>query len=76
MCEIAPPKLVGTSLGFLNTAMDIGQTIGLMISGIILTTAFAYTGLFTLLALILTTSAIIFTFSSINKEKTKNPAIT
>jgi MFS family permease len=69
MCELAPPKLVGTSMGFLSTIMDIGQTLGPIISGIILATTLAYTGLFTSLTLLLITSAIIFLLSGISKEK-------
>jgi MFS family permease len=61
MCEIAPPNLVGTSMGFLSTIMDIGQTLGPIISGMILATTLAYTGLFTSLTILLITSAIIFT---------------
>jgi MFS family permease len=69
MCEIAPPKLIGTSMGFLSTTMDIGQTLGPIISGIILATTFAYTGLFTSLTLLLLTSTIIFSLFGIAKEK-------
>jgi len=77
MCELAPPKLIGTSIGFLNTTMDIGQTLGPIISGIILATTLTYTGLFTSLTILLTTSAIIFTISNIDKHhKTNNPKTT
>jgi len=72
MCELAPPKLVGTSMGFLSTTMDIGQTLGPIISGIILATTLAYTGLFTSLTLLLITSAVLFLLSDINKEKDKD----
>ncbi|MDR0373802.1 MAG: MFS transporter [Nitrososphaerota archaeon] len=68
MCELAPPKLVGTSMGFLSTVMDIGQTLGPIISGVILATAFAYTGLFTSLTLLLVASAVIFLISDIGKK--------
>ena len=66
MCELVPPNLVGTSMGFLSTIMDIGQTLGPIISGIILATTLAYAGLFTSLTILLITSAIIFTISNIN----------
>jgi MFS family permease len=73
MCEIAPPNLVGTSMGFLSSIMDIGQTLGPIISGIILATTLAYTGLFTSLTILLIISAIIFAFSNIAKHyKTGN----
>jgi len=73
MCELTPSNLIGTSMGFLSTIMDIGQTLGPIISGIILATTLAYTGLFTSLTILLITSAIIFTISNINKHhKTNN----
>lgn len=61
--ELAPAKLVGSSLGFLATTMDMGQTLGPIVSGIILATAFGYVGLFASLSLILIISAILFAFS-------------
>jgi sugar phosphate permease len=72
MCELTPPNLIGTSMGFLNTIMDIGQTLGPIISGIILSTTLAYTGLFTSLTILLMTSAIIFTISNIDKHLQNN----
>jgi MFS family permease len=69
MCELTPPNLIGTSMGFLNTIMDIGQTLGPIISGIILATTLAYTGLFSSLTILLITSAIIFSLSGIGKQK-------
>ncbi len=71
MCELAPPNLIGTSMGFLSTIMDIGQTLGPIISGIILATVLSYTGLFTSLTILLITSAIIFTISNIGKHQYK-----
>lgn len=67
MCELTPPKLVGTSMGFLCTIMDIGQALGPIISGVILATTFAYTGLFSSLTLLLVSSAVVFLFSGIGK---------
>ena len=68
MCELTPTNLIGTSMGFLSTTMDIGQTLGPIISGIILSTVLAYTGLFTSLTILLIASAIIFTLSGIGKQ--------
>jgi MFS family permease len=68
MCELTPPKLVGTSMGFLCTVMDVGQALGPIISGVILATTFAYTGLFSSLTLLLVASAVIFLFSGIGKK--------
>jgi len=60
MSELAPAGLVGSSMGFLATTMDIGQTFGPIVSGIILATTFGYTGLFASLSLILIASTVIF----------------
>ena len=61
--ELAPSGLMGSSIGFLATTMDIGQTLGPIVSGIILATAFGYIGLFTSLSLILIVSATVFAVS-------------
>jgi MFS family permease len=68
MCELAPANLVGTSMGFLSTIMDIGQTLGPIISGVILATTLAYTGLFTSLTILLIASAVIFAILNTNKQ--------
>ena len=60
MSELAPVGLVGSSMGFLATTMDIGQTLGPIVSGIILATAFGYMGLFVSLGLLLIVSVVIF----------------
>jgi MFS family permease len=69
MTELTPSNLVGTSMGFLSTVMDIGQTIGPIISGIILASALAYTGLFSSLTILLAVSAAAFFISGIAKTK-------
>ncbi len=60
MCELTPSSLIGTSMGFLSTVMDIGQALGPIISSLILATALAYLGLFSSLAILLVLSALIF----------------
>jgi MFS family permease len=62
--ELAPKELVGTSMGFLDTVMDVGQTIGPIISGFILATNLRYTGIFISLTLIMLISCMTFLFSS------------
>ncbi len=64
MSELAPQGLIGASMGFLSTLMDVGQTLGPFVSGIILA-AFAhqYGPLFTSLSLLLLLSAAIFSLS-------------
>ncbi|WNZ28942.1 MAG: MFS transporter [Candidatus Bathyarchaeota archaeon] len=59
-CEIVPSNLLGTSLGFLSTLMDVGQTLGPIISGIILATSLQYSSIFFSLSLILIASTIVF----------------
>jgi MFS family permease len=71
MCELTPSNLVGTSMGFLSTTMDIGQTIGPIISGVILATVLQYNGLFTSLTALLLASACVFLFSGIAKTPTE-----
>jgi len=69
MCELTPANLVGTSMGFLSTTMDIGQTIGPIISGLILASTLQYTGLFLSLTLLLAFSAVVFFFSGVAKSQ-------
>lgn len=66
--EIAPSNLVGTSLGFLSTMMDVGQTLGPVVSGIILAVTFQYSALFYSLGLLLIVSALAFTLSKTAKN--------
>jgi sugar phosphate permease len=72
--EVNPANLVGTSMGFLNTMMDIGQAIGPIISGIILVSILSYSGLFSSLTVLLAVSAVVFFVSGIAKARagTKN----
>ncbi len=58
--ELARRELVGTSMGFLDTMMDIGQTLGPIISGLILATRFRYQGVFPLLAFVSLISCVVF----------------
>lgn len=67
-CEIAPQKMSGTSLGFLSTMMDIGQTLGPIISGLVLAVSAQYTTLFISLSIILVVSAVIFFMNMISKK--------
>ncbi len=61
--ELAPATLVGASLGFLATTMDIGQTLGPIVSGIIFATSLRYLGLFLSLVLFLVVSIAVFAWS-------------
>jgi MFS family permease len=63
VCDIVPASLVGASMGFLSTMMDIGQTLGPIISGIIFATSLRYLALFVSLSFLLIISSIIFLLS-------------
>jgi len=67
--ELVPKELVGTSMGFLATIMDVGQTIGPIITGMILATNLAYQGSFPALTAVLLLSCVIFALSRVAKAK-------
>ena len=67
--EVNPANLVGTSMGFLSTMMDVGQAIGPIISGVILASILSYSGLFSSLTLLLAASAVVFFVSGVAKTK-------
>ena len=69
MVELTPKSLVGTSMGFLSTIMDVGQVLGPIISGVILASVLQYNGLFISLTVLLAVSAAIFFLSGITKAK-------
>jgi MFS family permease len=69
ICEQGPSTLIGASLGFLATTMDIGQTVGPVISGIILSSIFHYNAMFYSLSALLISSCLIFNFSKIAKNQ-------
>jgi MFS family permease len=60
LVEATPQNMIGASMGFLSTVMDIGQTLGPIISGIILASSLQYFGLFTSLTALLVFAAAIF----------------
>ncbi len=60
VCDLVPASLVGASMGFLSTMMDIGQTLGPIISGVIFATSLRYFALFVSLSVLLILSSIIF----------------
>lgn len=60
MCELVPNEIVGTSMGFLATTMDVGQTLGPIICGFILATSLQYVGVFVSLSIVLLLSCLIF----------------
>ena len=72
--ELVPREVVGTSMGFLATAMDVGQTIGPIVSGFILATSLQYAGVFPSLALVVLFSCIVFALSGVAKKKLSSDA--
>jgi len=72
--ELVPKDTVGTSMGFLDTIMDVGQTIGPIISGLILATSLQYTGLFFSLTFILLLSCSVFLMLGMSKTSLNNAA--
>ncbi|MGD6807123.1 MAG: MFS transporter [Candidatus Bathyarchaeia archaeon] len=63
MAEIVPATLIGASMGFLSTMMDVGQTLGPIVCGVILATNLRYLGLFLTLSTLLLVSVAVFMFS-------------
>jgi MFS family permease len=66
--ELVPQELVGTSMGFLDTTMDIGQTLGGFVSGLILATSLHYAGVFLSFAIVLLSTCVVFGLSGIGKR--------
>jgi MFS family permease len=60
VCELVPCTLVGASMGFLATMMDVGQTLGPLISGVIFASSLHYFGLFVSLSVLLIVSIFVF----------------
>lgn len=62
--ELVPKQLVGSSMGFLDTIMDAGQTLGPIVSGFILGTSIQYglhyTLVFPFLGVVLLTAGFVF----------------
>lgn len=63
--ELSPKELIGTSTGFLDTVMDLGQTAGPIISGFVLGTYLGYYGMFPSLAIVLLFACTVFALSKV-----------
>ena len=61
--DLVEKDYVGTAMGFLSTIMDIGQTLGPIITGFILATTMTYHSVFTSLTFILLVSCLVFSIS-------------
>lgn len=63
--DLVSIEVVGSAMGTMGTLMDVGQTLGPIICGLILVTTFGYRGLFSSLTIILLSTAAIFSTSNI-----------
>jgi MFS family permease len=63
--ELSPKELIGTSTGFLDAVMDLGQTAGPIISGFVLGTYLGYYGMFPSLAIVLLFACTVFALSKV-----------
>jgi MFS family permease len=69
VADLVPIGLVGASMGFLSTTMDIGQTLGPIVSGVIFSTNLRYTGMFLSLSLLMVVSIVVFLLSKRHAPK-------
>ncbi len=67
--ELAPSNLTGTAMGFLGMTMDIGQTIGPLVTGVLLATNLGYQGSFPALTAVVLFSALIFALLRVTKAR-------
>jgi len=66
--ELTEDQLVGTGMGFLGTIMDVGQTLGPIVTGLILATSLGYLGSFAALTGILLAMCAIFVAAGVEKR--------
>jgi MFS family permease len=66
--ELVEHELVGAGMGFLSTIMDVGQTLGPIVTGLILATSLAYVGSFASLTAVLLATCTIFVGAGIGKK--------
>jgi MFS family permease len=67
--DLVSKEMYGTALGFLSTAMDVGQTLGPIITGFIFATALGYFGAFISLGIILLVFSLVFSLQNVIEEK-------
>jgi DHA1 family multidrug resistance protein-like MFS transporter len=72
-CDLVPTELVGTSMGFIDTLMDVGQTLGPIMCGVILAASIAhglqYALVFLTLGAVMLATGTIFAVSKIFKPQ-------
>ena len=70
--ELTDKALIGTGMGFLGTIMDLGQTLGPIITGIVLAVGLGYLSSFASLTVILLATCGIFIISGASRIPAKN----
>ena len=60
--ELSPSNLTGTAMGFLGMTMDVGQTVGPLITGMLIATNLGYQGSFPAITAVLLLSALASAF--------------
>jgi MFS family permease len=73
--ELVPRDTVGTSMGFFDTVMDVGQTIGPIISGLVFAASLQYSALFFSLTFVVLLSCIIFVLVHAKKQTAASNSI-
>lgn len=67
--ELAPSRFIGASTGFLDTMMDVGQTVGPIVGGFVLATALGYYGLFFSPVIVLLFACAAFVLSGVARKR-------
>jgi MFS family permease len=67
--DLVSKEMYGTALGFLSTVMDVGQTLGPIITGFIFATALGYFGAFVSLGIILLVFSLVFSLQNVIEKK-------
>jgi MFS family permease len=70
--ELSEQNLVGTGMGFLSMIMDVGQTLGPIITGFILAASLSYSYSFYSLSIILLAACVIFAVAGIAQNKKRD----
>ena len=72
--ELVPLEACGGAIGFISTLMDMGQTLGPIICGVILSTFLGYLGIFSSLMIILLSTAAAFALFGTGRADSESEA--
>jgi MFS family permease len=70
--ELSEQNLVGTSMGFLSMIMDVGQTLGPIITGFVLAASLSYSFSFSSLSIILLAACAVFAVTGIAQNRKRD----